>query len=589
MRRETVLMLMAALMLPATAAHAKPVTFTANLTQANEVPPTGSPATGSATIVLDAAANTLSLHVTFSGLTSNTTMAHIHCCLASSFLTGVNVGVATTVPAFPGFPLGVTSGTYDHILDLTSAGSYNPAFVTAQGSVAKAEAALISGIQNGETYLNIHTMTNPGGEIRGFVVASPTSAQLSLLKTIPINGTAGSPNTQMFSFDISWVDPTTGLFFLADRSNAAVDVVDTKTDTLFGQIGGAAFNFGGDTGSNINQGPNGVTVSPNPNVPCIFVTDGLSRVVSINYNVSFVKPMSSFNTGGGRRADELAFDPTDRLLLVINNADTPAFGTLINVSSSCVMNQPKTIFFTAQNGVDAQGGAEQPVWDPGTQRFYVSIPQIGPNVQNGGVIKINPNGGAIEAVDPINFVSPAGLTLNPNTGDLLVGSNTVFDTAGNTCSAVVPAPSPAGTPAAHPATCTGIAAPQAAICNPRPGRDCKGNALVAVPGIGGGDEIWFNVGDGNYYVTGSNNPIGPTLGVIAAVSGTKTNVLTQLVPTLPPVPAVGIVGTTSFVHSAGTVHSIAASAANNHVYVPLPANTSYPNCTQGCIAVFGVP
>jgi len=589
MRRETVLMLMAALMLPATAAHAKPVTFTANLTQANEVPPTGSPATGSATIVLDAAANTLSLHVTFSGLTSNTTMAHIHCCLASSFLTGVNVGVATTVPAFPGFPLGVTSGTYDHILDLTSAGSYNPAFVTAQGSVAKAEAALISGIQNGETYLNIHTMTNPGGEIRGFVVASPTSAQLSLLKTIPINGTAGSPNTQMFSFDISWVDPTTGLFFLADRSNAAVDVVDTKTDTLFGQIGGAAFNFGGDTGSNINQGPNGVTVSPNPNVPCIFVTDGLSRVVSINYNVSFVKPMSSFNTGGGRRADELAFDPTDRLLLVINNADTPAFGTLINVSSSCVMNQPKTIFFTAQNGVDAQGGAEQPVWDPGTQRFYVSIPQIGPNVQNGGVIKINPNGGAIEAVYPINFVSPAGLTLNPNTGDLLVGSNTVFDTAGNTCSAVVPAPSPAGTPAAHPATCTGIAAPQAAICNPRPGRDCKGNALVAVPGIGGGDEIWFNVGDGNYYVTGSNNPIGPTLGVIAAVSGTKTNVLTQLVPTLPPVPAVGIAGTTSFVHSAGTVHSIAASAANNHVYVPLPANTSYPNCTQGCIAVFGVP
>jgi len=589
MRRETVLMLMAALMLPATAGHAKPVTFTANLTQANEVPPTGSPATGSATIVLDAAANTLSLHVTFSGLTSNTTMAHIHCCLASSFLTGVNVGVATTVPAFPGFPLGVTSGTYDHILDLTSAGSYNPAFVTAQGSVAKAEAALISGIQNGETYLNIHTMTNPGGEIRGFVVASPTSAQLSLLKTIPINGTAGSPNTQMFSFDISWVDPTTGLFFLADRSNAAVDVVDTKTDTLFGQIGGAAFNFGGDTGSNINQGPNGVTVSPNPNVPCIFVTDGLSRVVSINYNVSFVKPMSSFNTGGGRRADELAFDPTDRLLLVINNADTPAFGTLINVSSSCVMNQPKTIFFTAQNGVDAQGGAEQPVWDPGTQRFYVSIPQIGPNVQNGGVIKINPNGGAIEAVDPINFVSPAGLTLNPNTGDLLVGSNTVFDTAGNTCSAVVPAPSPAGTPAAHPATCTGIAAPQAAICNPRPGRDCKGNALVAVPGIGGGDEIWFNVGDGNYYVTGSNNPIGPTLGVIAAVSGTKTNVLTQLVPTLPPVPAVGIAGTTSFVHSAGTVHSIAASAANNHVYVPLPANTSYPNCTQGCIAVFGVP
>ena len=57
----------------------------------------------------------------------------------------------------------------------------------------------------------------------------------------------------------------------------------------------------------------------------------------------------------------------------------------------------------------------------------------------------------------------------------------------------------------------------------------------------------------------------------------------QVVPTLPPVPAV-LVGAK---HGAGTVHSVAASAANNHVYVPLPANTSYPNCAQGCIAVFG--
>ena len=408
---------------------------------------------------------------------------------------------------------------------------------------------------------------------------------LRLIKIIPIKGTAGSPNTRMFSFDISWVDPTTGLYFLADRSNAALDVVDTKTDTLFGQIGGAAFNFGGDTGSNMTQGPNGVTVAPN--LPCIFVTDGRSRVVSINYSASFVTPASSINTGGGRRADELAFDPKDRLLLVMNPNETPPFGTLINVSSSCVLSQPKTIFLTAANGVDAQGGAEQPVWDPGTQHFYVSIPQIGSNVQNGGVIRIS-TAGVIDAVFPINFVSPAGLTLGPN-GDLLVGSNTVFDTSGNTCSTVVPGS--VASPVGVPATCTGIAAPQSAICNPRPGRNCTGNALVAVPGIGGGDEIWFNSGDGNYYVTASNDPVGPVFGVIAAVSGTQTNILTQLVPTLPPVPAVGTAGTASFVHSAGTVHSIAASAANNHVYVPLPANNSYSDssgntCTQGCIAVF---
>ena len=150
--------------------------FAASLTQALEVPPTGSPATGSATVLLNQAASTLGVHVTFSGLTSGTIMAHIHCCLAAPSQTGVNVGVATTVPAFPGFPLGVTSGTYDNVLDLTLASSYNPAFITAQGgTVAGAEAALIRGIENGETYLNIHTSKFPGGEIRSFLTPSPAA------------------------------------------------------------------------------------------------------------------------------------------------------------------------------------------------------------------------------------------------------------------------------------------------------------------------------------------------------------------------------------------------------------------------------
>jgi hypothetical protein len=63
----------------------------------------------------------------------------------------------------------VTSGTYDMTLDLTSSSSYNPAFVTAEGSVATAEAALLAGIAAGDAYLNIHTTIYPGGEIRGFL------------------------------------------------------------------------------------------------------------------------------------------------------------------------------------------------------------------------------------------------------------------------------------------------------------------------------------------------------------------------------------------------------------------------------------
>jgi CHRD domain/PEP-CTERM motif len=176
------LVLMGALMLQAPPANAVPMTFVANLTQANEVPPTGSPATGLATVVLDPTAQTLQVNATFSGLTSNDVAAHIHCCLASPFLSGVNVGVATTQPAFLGFPLGVTSGNYSSaVFDLTTAAIYNPAFVTLEGGIPQAEAALIAGIENGETYFNIHTVNFGGGEIRGFLVAAPEPASLVLL------------------------------------------------------------------------------------------------------------------------------------------------------------------------------------------------------------------------------------------------------------------------------------------------------------------------------------------------------------------------------------------------------------------------
>jgi len=45
----------------------------------------------------------------------------------------------------------------------------------------QAEAALVMGIENGETYLNIHTMTNPTGEIRTFLFPAPEPASLALL------------------------------------------------------------------------------------------------------------------------------------------------------------------------------------------------------------------------------------------------------------------------------------------------------------------------------------------------------------------------------------------------------------------------
>jgi hypothetical protein len=129
-------------------------------------------------VLLDITAQTMEVIVSFSGLLAPTTASHIHCCTPP----GTNAMVATGVPTFLGFPLGVTSGSYDHVFDLTQASTYNPAFVTAHGgTVSGAEIALIAGLQGGQAYLNIHTTQFGGGEIRGFLNAVPEPSTLLLL------------------------------------------------------------------------------------------------------------------------------------------------------------------------------------------------------------------------------------------------------------------------------------------------------------------------------------------------------------------------------------------------------------------------
>ena len=149
--------------------------YDAFLSGPSESPPNASSGTGFATVDYDNSAHTLLIDVSFFGLTGNTTMAHIHAATAVP-LTGT-AGVATTLPYFAGFPIGVTSGTYNNTLDLTLASSYNPAYVTAHGgTTAGAEVALAAAMAAGEAYFNIHTSTFGGGEIRGFLVVPEPSS-----------------------------------------------------------------------------------------------------------------------------------------------------------------------------------------------------------------------------------------------------------------------------------------------------------------------------------------------------------------------------------------------------------------------------
>jgi hypothetical protein len=165
MIRTAAALLLAALSIPAAATS---TIFDTTLTGPNESPVNASPGIGFSLVTYDDVAHTLRVQAIFGQLTTPTTASHIHCCTLPT------AGVATQVPSFAGFPLGVTAGSMDNTFNLTLAASWNPAFITANGGTpGGAEAALSVGLFAGNAYLNIHTTQFPGGEIRGFLHAVP--------------------------------------------------------------------------------------------------------------------------------------------------------------------------------------------------------------------------------------------------------------------------------------------------------------------------------------------------------------------------------------------------------------------------------
>jgi hypothetical protein len=145
-------------------------------------PPNASPGTGIATVTIDSVAHFLGIATAFSNLVGTTTAAHIHVINGPGDANVLDTlgPVATAVPTFPGFPLGVSSGVYANLFDTTLASSFNPSFVTAAGGLAEAESALFAAILEGRAYLNIHSNVFPGGEIRGFLEPIPEPATFAL-------------------------------------------------------------------------------------------------------------------------------------------------------------------------------------------------------------------------------------------------------------------------------------------------------------------------------------------------------------------------------------------------------------------------
>jgi len=299
------------------------------------------------------------------------------------------------------------------------------------------------------------------------------------------------PGSPLTSFDISFVERSSQTYYLADRSNKAVDIINAASNTFETRVAG----FVGFTGNNDTSGPNGVVVVHDRDE--VWAGDGDSTVKIIDLRTDSI--VKSISTGGMARADELAYDQKDKLILVANDADTPPFATLIDTQTRTIVAK---ITFD-----DATAGLEQPVWDPETQLFYMSVPQT-----------IADTGGAVAVIDPrthsrvslfaVQNCEPAGLALGPKQ-HLLLGC---------------------GDPTAVQVM------------------DARTGAIVAIISqVSGADQVWYNPGDKHYYVAARNNPTGPVLGIIDAMTDTWIqNVTTGM-----------------------NAHSVAANPINNEIFVPL--------------------
>ena len=213
-----------------------PVTYAATLSGPAEVPPNASAGVGNAIFDIDTSTHTLRMRVTFSGLTGNTTASHIH---AATTVPGAGTaGVATQLPTFAGFPLGVTAGTYDHTFDLTLASSWNPSFITAHGGTpAGAEAFFAASVAAGKAYLNIHSSFAPGGEIRGFLsggstVSATASATVTAVQTPALTFTKSAVPT-IYSYPGQVIVYT---YVVQNTGNVTLSGPYTITDDKLGTI-----------------------------------------------------------------------------------------------------------------------------------------------------------------------------------------------------------------------------------------------------------------------------------------------------------------------------------------------------------------
>jgi len=334
-------------------------------------------------------------------------------------------------------------------------------------------------------------------------------------------------NPGLTAFDIAWTDRSVGFYFLADRSNKSVDLINLDTK-FFGRY--FAGNWAGATGNNNTSGPNGLLTlvnTTNGNKTEIWTGDGPQVQAGCptqapwSGKCSAVKVLDfatgnlthTIITNGLNRADELCFDPKDHLILIANDAENINFVSLISTDDYTV----KGVLALPQ----ATNGIEQCQWDGQQKLFFLNLPEVdGPGDDSGpgAVLVITPN---LQVLGQFNVniahcAGPQGMALGsgPANGQMLLGCN---------------APSPPSPSGCKPGTCSPVGlGPQSSVIISK----FTGAEIAVAWGLGGADEVWFNPGDNHYAIasavctpTGCLSHTPAQLAFVDAVSLTLDQVL----------------------------------------------------------------
>jgi len=371
---------------------------------------------------------------------------------------------------------------------------------------------------------------------------APSSTETKCLTAVQIPGAA------LRSYDISWVNPHRAEYYLADRSNAAIDILDTRHLTFKrflgkGQFVGVKLNAAGTAVNNDISGPDGVVTHGR----WLYAGDGDSTLKVFDLDAPDASALKqTLSTGGATRVDEMALTTNGELLLTVNNAEDPPYANLFAANGDRNHSSVREITKITIDPVAFPGtpAIEQPTWDPTTRRFYVSVPILGKPggcgtaTCDGGMMVIDPNtvtsgSFVLGAFNPatnsgvvqLSDCGPNGITVGPH-DNLLLGCTSANNPA-NTSTLVINATT---------------------------------KNFSHVNGIVGSDEVWFNKGDGRYY-TGSNRnckvagapcpAAANQQAVLGVIDG--TSVLIETVP-----------------QSSGS-HSVAADSKRNLIFVPQSA------------------